>query len=586
MAPFETLPAARRAAVIAVLCLMLAISLCAATTVVALAGLGQLSSKVQIGRVPGWLWYYRGDPTLQEWMRRGVGIAVLAHAAVIAALARKRPKSLHGDARFASSTEIRRAGLRERDGVILGAAGGRLLRAGGRGHVFVCAPTGSGKSSGIIIPTLLSYQSGAVVLDIKGECWRQTAGLRQSIGQKVWLFEPFAEHGRTARWNPLGHIDREDPQQTFDVLQRVATILFPDHEGATEGFWNLAGRNAFIGVALLVTATSDRPLTLGEINRWFADIDLAETIKRRIEGMAKQGAPLSEACKAALLNFCGNSEAVFGSIRLTVTTRLQAWSNPLVDAATSQSDFDLSRLREDPATLYLCVAPGDLVRAAPIFSLLVELLLDHICRRHPVTQEAQPLLVLLDEFPSLGRLSVLAASFAWIGSYGVRLVCVVQNLGQLRAQYKEAAQAIHGNCDLQVYFAPNSFEDAQSISNLMGWHGQKATSRSRPSGLASGRRSQSESEQRRALMLPDELMRMPRDRLIIFARGFAPIQGRWLKAWKLRAFRRRISPPPHIPARAPMRTSAATTSRSPTGVPSAAQSRMRQRAYGREARDE
>ncbi|MDG2520505.1 type IV secretory system conjugative DNA transfer family protein [Caulobacter segnis] len=547
-----------------------AVSLAAATVLgaatglalcIALAGLGRLNADMQLARLPAWLWHYRGDPELRRWLLIGGGVAAGVLGGILIAILRPKPKPLHGDARFATAGEVARAGLRDTDGVILGQKDGALLRSNGREHIFICAPTGSGKSSGIIIPTLQSFVGGsAVVLDIKRECWEATAGWRQAMGQDVWLFEPFAAEGRTARFNPLGHIDRKNEEQTYDVLQRVATILFPD-SGGSEGFWNSAARDAFMGVALLVAQTPDKALTLGEIAARFAQADVAETLSEQIASRSREGQPLSKACVLALTGFCETSPNTFSSIRVTVTTRLQAWFNARVDAATSQSDFDLKSLRAVPSTLYLCVAPGDLARAAPIFSLLVELLLDQLGRT-TARPEDRRLLMLLDEFAALGRLSSIARSFAWIGGYGVRLVCVVQNRSQLHQIYGEGAEEIIGNCGLQVYFAPNALSDARQVSDLMGTHDQVAVSQSRPAGLAGGRRSESRSRQRRNLMMPQELLRMERGRLVILARGLPPIAGRWLKAEALRAFKERVWPSPEVAPRSLLRTAARSVSSS------------------------
>lgn len=551
MAPWDALPWPHKAVVSAVLGAVLLASVTIFTCAVALAGLGQFNAEIEITRVPAWFWHFRADPQVQGWVQRGLIGALVLHGAAGVALLRPKPKPLHGDARLANEGEIRRAGLRARDGVILGTKGGSLLRSDGPEHIFVCAPTGSGKSSGISIPTLLSYEGPAVVLDIKGECWERTAGWRASRGRTPWLFEPFNEDGRTARFNPLAQIDREDPERAYDALQRIATILFPNGEGA-EGFWNLAARDAFLGVAMLVTESPDAPLTLGEINRWFAEPNFAESLQRRIEDRTVRGEPLSAICVSSLNNFIGNSTNTVSSIKVSVTARLQAWSNARVDAATSVSDFDIASLRSAGSTLYLRVAPGDLARAAPIFSLFIELLLDHLGRGPAARPGENRLLVVLDEFASLGRLSTLGRSFAWIGGYGVRLICVVQNRGQLHQIYGAGAEEIIGNCGLQVFFGPNALSDARQLSDTLGQHGQTATSTSGPIGLGSGRRSKSRSEQRRNLMLPQELMRLDRHRIFIVARGFPPIAGQWFQAWRYREFKRRTLEPPYLAPRARM----------------------------------
>jgi len=120
------------------------------------------------------------------------------------------------------------------------------------------APTRTGKGVGVVIPNLLAWPGSVVVLDIKRENFAATAGFRAAAGQTVLLFDPLARDGRTARFNPLGHVDRDDPVAVLDELQRMAAMLFPAHDRA-DPFWAEAARIGFIGVGGYVAATSDRP---------------------------------------------------------------------------------------------------------------------------------------------------------------------------------------------------------------------------------------------------------------------------------------------------------------------------------------
>src|SRR3546814_3221735 len=123
----------------------------------------------------------------------------------------KRKPPLHGAARFAKDSEIRRAGFSANDGIVLGKKGGKFLTFGDNEHCIVEAPTRSGKGVGIVIPNLLSWPESVVVLDVKRENWEATAGFSQNNGQAVTLLNPTDPEGRTARYNPPGYTDRPHP---------------------------------------------------------------------------------------------------------------------------------------------------------------------------------------------------------------------------------------------------------------------------------------------------------------------------------------------------------------------------------------
>ncbi|MET0168545.1 MAG: type IV secretory system conjugative DNA transfer family protein, partial [Vicinamibacterales bacterium] len=158
-------------------------------SVVAWIYLGLPSSKFDPLKMPAFFWYYRHDPVVLKAFGAGMGIGLFLAAVTIWWLARRKPP-LHGAARFARESEIRRAGFRAANGIVLGKKAGKFLTFGGSEHCIVEAPTRSGKGVGIVIPNLLSWQESVVVLDVKRENWDATAGFREKHGQAVYLFNP------------------------------------------------------------------------------------------------------------------------------------------------------------------------------------------------------------------------------------------------------------------------------------------------------------------------------------------------------------------------------------------------------------
>lgn len=504
-------------------------------------------------KMPQFVWYYRGDPRVVKAMAGGLagGLTLLA-GLVYALWARGAP--LHGAARFASEREIKRHGFRSVAGIVVGRKGGRFLTFGGSEHVLVEAPTRSGKGTGVVIPNLLTWQGSVVVLDVKRENFDASAGFRAHYGQQVFLFNPTDRQARTARYNPLAYIDRSDPDDVIIELQKIATMLFvaPDRG---EAFWANGARTGFVGVGAWLTETSDEPLTMGAIYRYLTEGDARSFFRKEL---ADPRVSLSTGCRTALSDFAGGSDNSFADIKKTITNVLGLWLNPLVDAATSASDFDLRDLRKRPISIYLGVSPDELDRIAPLYNLLFQQLIDLNVRELPDGETPVPVLVILDEFARLGRASVIASAFSYVAGYGIRLLPVIQSRSQLRGVYGEhVADEIVANCGVEVAFTPKELRVANELSDRIGYVGQESITRSLTINGLLANRSKSISEQRRALLLPQELMQFPADRLILLRGGIPPIIGTKIFYFKSRFFKSRAFPPPVVP---PLEKQARTTS--------------------------
>jgi type IV secretion system protein VirD4 len=508
-------------------------------------GLGLPFAKLDPLKLPEFFWYYRHDRRVIKWLAIGMAIAaVVVIGGVVAFL--RRPRALHGDARFARETEIRREGMRDSDGIVLGRKRGRYLIFGGNEHVLLEAPTRSGKGVGIVIPNLLTWAGSVVVLDIKRENWDATAGFRRAHGQKVFLFNPMARDRATARYNPLGHIDRRAHDDVVTELQKIATMLFPVPDRA-DPFWTQGAITGFVGVGALVAAMDAVPFTLGEIYRQVTQRGTQEYLRKQVDDLERHMAPGGV---RAIHDFIGGAENTVSGLKQTITSRLNLWLDSHVDAATSASDFDLRTIRDERMSIYLGVSPDELERVAPLYNLFFQQLIDLNTRDLPdAGRHGIGVLVLLDEFARLGRANVIANGFSFVAGYGFRLLPVIQSRSQLRAVYgNDVADEIVANCGVEVAFTPKELKVANELSERIGFVGQTATTKSRTIHGMLANRSMSESDQRRALMLPQELMQLPRDRMLILRGGMPPVMATKIRYFASRLFTRRILAAPMVAA--------------------------------------
>ncbi|MFC6807153.1 type IV secretory system conjugative DNA transfer family protein [Methylophaga thalassica] len=190
-------------------------------------------------------WYhYSNEPYVTD--RLGWSASISALLLILPAIALMIPasRSLYGDARFAKSSEVKKSGLLDGEGVIVGKFNDKYLQLKGQLHVILSAPTRSGKGVGVVIPNLLAWKSSVVVLDIKQENWDITSGFRQKHGQKCFLFNPLATDYRTHKYNPLSYIS-SNPDFRINDIQKIGNMLFPDKPN-TDVIWTATPRSFFL----------------------------------------------------------------------------------------------------------------------------------------------------------------------------------------------------------------------------------------------------------------------------------------------------------------------------------------------------
>jgi type IV secretion system protein VirD4 len=495
--------------------------------------------------------YYHGDVphvrTMLAWCWAG-GLGLTFGTGALALLPRRRP--LHGDAGFATKQDIERAGLLGDHGIILGRLGNRYLMLPGQQGAELEAPPRSGKGVGVVIPNLLNWPGSVLVSDIKGENWTRTAGYRVQKGHQVHLFDPLSETERSARWNPLAYVS-EVPYRCIDDLQRIASMLYPDPQGA-DPFWTASARSLFLGIALYLFETKGSTRTIGEILRQGMASDaegFQKHWKRVIDSCEKAGYPLSQEAVQTLYDIIDLAPVTASSIRKTFTSRLDLWLNPLIDAATSANDFDFRELRKRPISIYARINPDNIARLQPLLNLFFQQAIGLQTRELPEDNPElkHQLLLVLDEFAALGRIPVIADSTAFLPGYNVRALVIVQSHSQLVEKYgPEGAKSIRKMLAARIVFPPKEFDDAEAISKELGTYTVRQKNFSRP--MWGGKSpTVSISEQPRRLMLAQEVKELGPNRLIVFYEGLRPVLGRRLYYFRDPILKRRVLPPPEVP---------------------------------------
>lgn len=460
-----------------------------------------------------------------------------------------RESTSHGSARWATRREMAHAGLLDDAGVLLcqtadahlrsrpDGCGGRIwrlarpgtfIRHGGPEHVLVFAPTRSGKGVGTVVPTLLTWPASVVIYDIKKGLWELTAGWRQKFSH-CWRFEPTGRGG--VRFNPLSEV-RKGSGEVRDA-QNIAEILIDPEGKGEKDHWRLSGAALLTGVVLHVIY-AERDKSLAGVSAFLSDPlrTQFEILQRMLTTSHLPEGPHSVVAQTAraMLN---KSENELSGVVSTAKAALTLYEDPIVAENTRRSDFRITDLMnaDHPMSLYLVVPPSDLDRTR----LLVRLLLNQMGKR--LTEKmsvkgpayAHRLLMLLDEFPTLGRLSFFEGTLAFSAGYGIKCFLICQSLNQLEKTYGRD-NSIVDNCHVRMAYAANRAETAKTISELMGQATASKRQRSFSGKGLLGARSVSESAQEfaRPLMTPDEVLRLPYEDALVFVGGLPPYRGRKL----------------------------------------------------------
>jgi type IV secretion system protein VirD4 len=354
----------------------------------------------------------------------------------------------HGSSRWASSRERGRLGREapadrmHGDGIVLGWLGRRVLQSPAEDNVILFGVQRSGKTSTVVVPTLLGWRGAVVATSTKEELVKLTAHHRAGSGP-VFVFAPLdRDHSwiydlglSPSTWNPLEAVE------SCGSAAELADHFTADGKRGHAAHWYLAASSLITGLAVCERERDgDMRTVLRRLNR---------TMPSEYVGLSKvvEDASASE----LLLAFALTPDREAGSIASTARSSLSLWTDERIAAATASSDhaLDLDRLLIDGGTLYLVAPAEEAERCRPLFSALLLSLL----RRATTRARAQGgvlvprLLLALDEAANFARIPRLAGYASSGPGQGIQLLLCFHDLAQVEAGYgHEASRTIWNNC--------------------------------------------------------------------------------------------------------------------------------------------
>lgn len=520
----------------------------------------------------------------------------------------KDVKGLHGTAEFATLKDVKETGLikgdkSSGDGVIVGGFYDKkldkvhYLKDNSAEHILLFAPTRTGKGVGLIIPTLLNWQGSCIVLDIKGENWALTSGWRKKYANnKILKFEPSADDGSSVRFNPLEEIRLGT---NFDIAdaQNIATILADPSGTAMDsdegGHWVKLAYSLLTAVILhccYIGKNTGKPANLSDVSRFLSGADNEsyrqeliykyggqEDILNEIDATEDQNIPFyymkatehlgkGKGCHSLIDEeasaMIDKPDKEKGSVLSTALSGLSLYRDKIVSQNTSVSDFKIEDLMnyEQPVSLYFVITKDNEQRLKPLIRLTTSLIVSRLTSRMEFKEGKKidgykhRLLLLLDEFPALGKMSIIEESLSYIAGYGMKAFIIVQNLEQIDKIYTKN-NSLMPNSNIRVSYTPNTLETAEYLSKMLGNKTvtvETLNISGKRNNLSLNQVSKSIQQVKRELMTPEEVMKIPKltidddtkeivntGKMLIFIAGRNPIYGDQILFFKDQAFSKR-----------------------------------------------
>jgi type IV secretion system protein VirD4 len=554
------------------------------------------------------------NPEVSKYFMAGAFIQIIAFFIPPAILkaqlkgrkARALVEKIQGSARWADKEDIIESSLlpqpgKRSEGVYVGAWEDKkarktlYLRHNGLEHILAYAPTRSGKGVGLVLPTLLSWPHSVLVLDIKGENYALTSRWRkQEAHNNILKFDPLDTTGTAARFNPLNEIRLETEYEHGDIENMALLLADPDgtaSRGNQKHWIDTAGSlivallyhllymakyGPVLGVNADGSANRGEPFepTLEKLRFMFADAggkDFKSTLREIIlyahmpdysrgwtdaDGKPSLTHPIAASNANEALQRPDNEA---GSVLSTAANTLKLFVDPVIAANTSNATFkltDLTMRENSPTSLYICIPPAQINRLVPLVRILVTQIVTILASEleykdgKAKSKNKNRLLLMLDEFPTLGNMEIFETALAFVAGYGLKAYIIVQDLAQLYKRYTEK-ESIVSNTHVQVAYAPNKIETAKILSEILGNTTiiTEVKSKSIQKGVTTY--NITEQEKQRPLLTPNEVMGLkgplknkeglieePGD-MIIKVSGFNPILGKQILYFKDPEFLRR-----------------------------------------------
>ncbi|WP_232089551.1 type IV secretory system conjugative DNA transfer family protein [Helicobacter cinaedi] len=494
-----------------------------------------------------------GNPNLKlkSYMAIIYALIPLVIWIVFSLIGNSMTKGEYGNARLADKKELAQMGLNYEEGMMFGCFrnGNKkpptFIRSNKPLATLIVAPPGTGKTASIAIPNLLSLPQSCVVLDIKGELYQKTAGYRQQkLDNKVLLFSPFSDEN-TMFFNPFDNKVIKDMNfvQMKKLADQIAGTIFVGEKGKENDHWVVSAKTMFSFFALYNMekfkhttladlAQAPKKDYYNELQGEFLEMcQIQNEETGEIERNTKEDTlkafflqvsndeSLNDIVRNQARQYSTAAQNEFASIKSTYDTFMAVFGNPQVAKAVSKMSFNYEDLREEHITMYIVIQTEDMDILAP----LIRILLESMCKKLMTNENSDPnkfIYLILDEFVRFGKMPFLLEMPALCRSFGLVPLYITQSYEQIKKYYGEDdLRIIRANVAYQVVFRMNSFEDAETLSKMIGDFTREKVSTSK-GNLDLLKHNVSTNAEGYKLITAQDILSNPIDKIYILVGGF------------------------------------------------------------------
>ncbi|MBG6346227.1 type IV secretory system conjugative DNA transfer family protein [Pseudomonas aeruginosa] len=407
------------------------------------------------------------------------------------------------------------------------------------GHVMTCAPTGSGKGIGAVIPNLLEYPGSALVLDIKGENYAVTGKAREAMGHKVYVLDPFGVTDRADAFNWLTMLDVNSPDVVAQASGLADMLVVSEKAG---DHWDETAKELLRGLLVHVASLPADRAHMGELRRLITGP--ADELDALLVDMAASDVGYGVVARAANA-FLAKADKERSGVLSSVIRHTAFLDDPRVAASLRRSSFDLARLKAERMTIFVVIPPARLAANTRYMRGFIGLAFEALTRT--ADKPADRVAFFLDEFAQLGYMKPIEDAVGLLRGYGVAFWFFLQDLSQLKAVYPKWQTFLANSA--QQYFGTNDFDTAKYISDMLGQstiqYSTEGHSRQDAKPLGGSSTSDSQHYHGRSLLTPDEVIRLGPLQPLVFVPGEPPYKLRRLDYLSDPAYSAKAQPNPY-----------------------------------------
>ena len=388
------------------------------------------------------------------------------------------------------------------------------------GHILIIGGAGSGKTSGIAIPTLMSWKNRVFAIDIKGELYEKTVAARGSSMTKV--FNPTDRNA--CRYDPYYMLRNTD--DLSGEARSLALSICPISADVKDPFWIRSAQYMLTGFIVylfnkgLNFAESMRVIKSDNVRNLVAEIMESGDIKAIAEVSQFDG--MNDKTLSGIFSELSNHITVFATSD-DLQSALSGFGN-CITPADLENGYDV----------FCCIPEHKLDQWKDLFGMMCNQFLKAFERRPD--SNTTPILFLIDEFPRLGKIETVSTGLATLRSKKIHIALCVQSKSQLNAIYgNDTSEVIADNCSYKAILRASEPNTQEWCSKLVGTFDKLKRSSNYNAdiiGIGKGQGTSTTTEEKR-IIKPEEFAYLD-DVVCLFPNGYRRIEK--IKYWEEKAF--------------------------------------------------